>query len=724
MTFDPAPVFFEDIEETINFSAKLNNKPTEEVTVHFNHPFLSMSTCVIVFNPNNWDVPRQITGVPAPLFVGSSEPPKQLTFNSKLLARAETVGPLSAELSSVDTLKVTQTNAFSHFCFIAESITHTFDGLEFFFNKPGWYRMMSTRDIEVQVFMDEFTAGLPCIKKVLFRYGSSVMGMDVSGPTKGVGEYSVTEVTQNTNGLRYTPGTEAGDHKIDFPYGLELHLEAVNCNGIVSLHVNLARAAGYPLPGGLCNIPRADSPDNRLMGFDGKLYSHEKKDEVVAFANSWRVKDEDVLTNLDARKSIPPTQPGTVCRIPKDPPPKPTTAAATTTTTAATTTAAATTTTTTAAATTAAATTTTTTTTTTTATADFFTTTSSSTTISFSTYVSSFTVDLSKSTLSPTITYALSSTTITTSPSTTSTTSPYLPDPPAPGGYVHPPPPSPGEYVRPPPPPPDVVVEIKKCCQSIFNIPSCNAIVPTEPYIQSCILDAQTFGSYVLSDKVKQTYLAKCRALTDDMILDPTKDVIDQGTKIRKEYGFGDGTCTNSCSGKGACIDFGCACSPGFSGMDCSMDLTKATQYDPSVNQYRINVNVTIVQQQMEQHSKMPGSVPSATSIPSVPYDTPAPSVHSTPSVPYATPAPSVSYATPAPSVHSTPSVDKSLVSYVGYLPKPSTASPQIAKKSQPAYPKPYDDFQKPILSSAISFSSLHMVSAAAVVITSYILLL
>ncbi|KAH6599104.1 hypothetical protein BASA50_003246 [Batrachochytrium salamandrivorans] len=687
MTFDPAPVFFEDIEETINFSAKLNNKPTEEVTVHFNHPFMSMSTCVIVFNPNNWDVPRQITGVPAPLFVGSSEPPKQLTFNSKLLARAETVGPLSAELSSVDTLKVTQTNAFSHFCFIAESITHTFDGLEFFFNKPGWYRMMSTRDIEVQVFMDEFTAGLPCIKKVLFRYGSSVMGMDVSGPTKGVGEYSVTEVTQNTNGLRYTPGTEAGDHKIDFPYGLELHLEAVNCNGIVSLHVNLARAAGYPLPGGLCNIPRADSPDNRLMGFDGKF--------PELCVESQKTHRQNLLLLLLLLLLL----------------------------TAATTTAAATTTTTTAAATTAAATTTTTTTTTTTATADFFTTTSSSTTISFSTYVSSFTMDLSKSTLSPTITYALSSTTITTSPSTTSTTSPYLPDPPAPGGYVHPPPPSPGEYVR-PPPPPDVVVEIKKCCQSIFNIPSCNAIVPTEPYIQSCILDAQTFGSYVLSDKVKQTYLAKCRALTDDMILDPTKDVIDQGTKIRKEYGFGDGTCTNSCSGKGACIDFGCACSPGFSGMDCSMDLTKATQYDPSVNQYRINVNVTIVQQQMEQHSKMPGSVPSATSIPSVPYDTPAPSVHSTPSVPYATPAPSVSYATPAPSVHSTPSVDKSLASYVGYLPKPSTASPQIAKKSQPAYPKPYDDFQKPIFSSAISFSSLHMVSAAAVVITSYILLL
>ncbi|KAH6596832.1 hypothetical protein BASA50_004900, partial [Batrachochytrium salamandrivorans] len=284
-----------------------------------------------------------------------------------------------------------------------------------------------------------------------------------------------------------------------------------------------------------------------------------------------------------------------------------------------------------------------------------------------------------------------------TSPSTTSTTtsstSTIYPLPPTPSGYIPPP----------PPPPPDVVVEIQKCCQSIFNIPSCNAIVPTESYIQSCILDAQTSGSYVLSDKVKQTYLAKCRTLTDDMIRGTAKEVIDQGTKIKKECGFGNVTCINSCSGKGTCTDFGCACSPGFSGMDCSMDLTKATQYDPTVDQYRINVNITVVQEQMEQHSKLPGSVP---------YATPVPSVSSVP------------YATPVPSVHSTPSVDQSLASFVGSLPKPSTVSPQIAEESQPVSPDSYDDFQKPIISSAISLGSLHMVSAAAVAITSYILLL
>ncbi|KAH6590911.1 hypothetical protein BASA50_008912 [Batrachochytrium salamandrivorans] len=289
---------------------------------------------------------------------------------------------------------------------------------------------------------------------------------------------------------------------------------------------------------------------------------------------------------------------------------------------------------------------------------------------------------------------AITTTTTTTTTTTISSTATISPSPPTPDGYVPPAPPSPGGYVPPAPPPPDVVAEIQKCCQSIFNIPSCNAMVPTEPYIQSCISDAQASGSYVFSDKVKQAYLAKCHTLTDDMIRGTTKEVIDQGTKIKKEYGFGNVTCINSCSGKGTCTDFGCACSPGFSGVDCSMDLTKAPQYDPTVNEYRINVNITIVQEQTEQHSKLPVSVP------------------------YATPAPSV------PSVLSTPSVDQSLASFVCSLPKPSAASPQIAKKSQPPSPDSYGDFQQPIISSAISFGSLHMVSAAAVVITSYILIL
>ncbi|KAH6598004.1 hypothetical protein BASA61_002989 [Batrachochytrium salamandrivorans] len=561
LTFDPDPVVFKDTSVSAIFSVKLNSKPIEAVTVYLEHRSMSMSVCVMIFNPDTWDVPQYITGVSAPLFVGSS-PPTPLEAESKLLAKAVAVGPLPPELSTIDTLEVKQTL------------------IPFY------------RDLEVQVKVVKCTEKQICITTILVRYGSTAMSMNVSGSAKGIGEYSMTYVTSSTNGIQYHSNPKNGEHMIDLPYGSSLHVKVVNNNGIMSLNLIILLSNGYPSPGGLCNKLRFYSRKNRLVGPDGKLYSHKKKEEVDAFVDSWSVKDEDVLTNPGAKTLIPSIQPGAVCRIPVDPRPNPVVPAPITTiTTTTTTTTAATTTTTTAAATTTSA--------------------------------------------------AATTTTGTTA------TAPIMHLPRLLPPLLH-------LYV---------VVEIKKCCQSIFNIPSCNAIVPTEPYIQSCISDAQTFGSYVLSDKVKQTYLDKCRALTDDMILDPTKDVIDQGTKIRKEYGFGNVTCINSCSGK----------------------------------------------EQMEQHSKLPISVP---------YATPAPSV---PSVPYATPAPS---ACPCPSVHSTPSVDQSLVSYVGYLPKPSAVSPQIAEKSQPPSPDSYDDFQKPIISSAVSLGSLRMVSAAAVVITSYILLL
>ncbi|KAH9245450.1 hypothetical protein BASA81_017075 [Batrachochytrium salamandrivorans] len=147
LAFDPDPISFEDIEAPNSFSVQLKSKPTEEVIVYFEHPFLPISDCVIVFDPNNWNAPRPMT-------------------------------------------------------------------------------LLSTRDIGVQVFL-VITAELSCIKKVLARYGSFVMSLDVSGPVKNISEYSVTKVTQNDNGLRYTPVAKAGGHKIDFPYGSELYLKVL-----------------------------------------------------------------------------------------------------------------------------------------------------------------------------------------------------------------------------------------------------------------------------------------------------------------------------------------------------------------------------------------------------------------------------------------------------------------------------------------------------------------
>ncbi|KAH9266493.1 hypothetical protein BASA84_001130 [Batrachochytrium salamandrivorans] len=276
MTFDPDQLIVRDIEETISFSAKLNSKPSEEVTMYFEHPFMFMSDCMIVFNPDNWDVPQQLTAIPAPLFVGSSNPPKELASNTEFLAKAVTVGPLPAELSFVDTLKVIQKNLGVSSCSIKKSEVDTFDEMLFSFNKPG------------------------------------------CGPVKDISEYSPTYVTQNTNRLRYRRNSDGNEHKIVFPYGSELYFKVLNNDGIMSLDVYLDLVAGYSLSRGLCNIPRPLSLRNMLVGSNGKLYNLANKDEVAAFSNSWKVKDEDVLTNPRARTLIPPTQqPGTVCKFPE-----------------------------------------------------------------------------------------------------------------------------------------------------------------------------------------------------------------------------------------------------------------------------------------------------------------------------------------------------------------------------------------------------------------------
>ncbi|KAH6600579.1 hypothetical protein BASA50_002143 [Batrachochytrium salamandrivorans] len=355
-----------------------------------------MSTCVIVFDPNSWDVPQKINVMSVPPPIDPSDLRTQPEIKSELLAKAVTVGSLPADLSTTDTLKITQVSKHLSYCGITKNIVTTFDSFSFSFSKPGWYQVASTEDIKVQILRGECGAGLKCFTAVVFRYGPTVMSMDTRGPVKGAGEYSLTHVTPNTNGIRHTPGSRPGEHTIVFPCGSKLNIVVVNTDGVANLYVNLFLVAGYTTPRGLCNIPRPFSPDNRLIGSDGKSYNRGKENEVDAFFDSWGIKDEDVLTNPDARASIPPIQqPGTVCKFPANPPPKPEIPVPpppTTTTT---------------------------------------TTTTGTTTTS-----SSSTLDLSESTLSPTITYTLSSTTVTTSPSTTSTTSPYLPDPPPSGGYV------------------------------------------------------------------------------------------------------------------------------------------------------------------------------------------------------------------------------------------------------------------------------------------------
>ncbi|KAH9273763.1 hypothetical protein BASA83_003756 [Batrachochytrium salamandrivorans] len=108
LTFDPAPVVLKDADISTSVSVRLNSKPTEEVTVYFENPSIFMSTCMIVFNSNNWNVPHPISVMSVPPLLESPDPRKQPESNSELRAKAVTVGTLPADLSSTNVLKITQ----------------------------------------------------------------------------------------------------------------------------------------------------------------------------------------------------------------------------------------------------------------------------------------------------------------------------------------------------------------------------------------------------------------------------------------------------------------------------------------------------------------------------------------------------------------------------------------------------------------------------------------
>ncbi|KAH9268549.1 hypothetical protein BASA84_000154 [Batrachochytrium salamandrivorans] len=186
LTFKPAQFVLKDIAAYTSFSVKLNSKPTEAVTVYLQHQSMSMSKCMIVFNPNDWNVEQHIDVIPVPLFLGSPLLPVPLEAESKILARAVAVGPLPPELSSIDTMEVRQTLIPAYRCSTIDNGIKPFDSLVFTFNKPDWYWMLSTGDLAVQVKVVKCTEKQLCVTHVIARYGSTAMSMDVSGPAKDI----------------------------------------------------------------------------------------------------------------------------------------------------------------------------------------------------------------------------------------------------------------------------------------------------------------------------------------------------------------------------------------------------------------------------------------------------------------------------------------------------------------------------------------------------------
>ncbi|KAK6095903.1 hypothetical protein MT418_003783 [Batrachochytrium dendrobatidis] len=650
LDFNPAKFIIDDTSAGKGFGCKLNEKPTSPVTIYLEHTSIYFSDCILVFTPENWDILQTINATAVPVFGSYMGAGGIADIASSINAHMVQEGQ-TTEIPKVEYGCDRKPAAGGTCTSIGDPHYQTFDSLTFSSQVIGHYYLLKSDDFEIQVITHSCGPNVSCTAAIAIRYGSTLMVLDVR-QKKDPSQYTVQQVTPNTNGVVYIPPpTGSGVHKINTPCGSSISAVSNLDRGFNNIDITINLAGRYSKIGGLCNVLSSQTKKG-LIYSSGKIGNPTSTQDVSGFVDSWVVKSGDSLFEGNYKGSTPPVNtPGKICKlptipkpvpappapsvpptlpvyVPPPPPPAPASTAAASTAPAST-----------AAASTAAA-----------------------------------------------STIVLSSTSL---PGSTATSAP-----------------SPQATV--PAPPPVFDQEIEKHCRDMFNVPSCNTIIPVDFFVQSCIKDAQSTGSYIFIEGSKRAYLARCAALSVYMENGPTPVIVEQGKKVQEDCGFGNRTCLNNCSGNGVCSNVGCACKTGFAGQDCSMDLSKVTQYDPNAGKYQVNVNVNVIikyqQEHINQTPQLPAPAPQAPqpSTPQTPATAP-------PASDPQTPAPASDPQTPAPASG-------------GEQPLP-VSTPVGLPQSKPAESFPNSVNQDPVLSSAQSIGSFVALSLAAVASTMFVLI-
>ncbi|KAJ3271718.1 hypothetical protein HDV01_006413 [Terramyces sp. JEL0728] len=103
-----------------------------------------------------------------------------------------------------------------------------------------------------------------------------------------------------------------------------------------------------------------------------------------------------------------------------------------------------------------------------------------------------------------------------------------------------------------PPPPPVYVNQVESHCKELFNVPGCSKVCDVDYYVQSCIADAKTSGSFVFAEAQRLAFMAECKVTTGFMKVDVDTSVVNAGVSIQTQCGLGNNKCINNCSGNGA----------------------------------------------------------------------------------------------------------------------------------------------------------------------------
>lgn len=133
--------------------------------------------------------------------------------------------------------------------------------------------------------------------------------------------------------------------------------------------------------------------------------------------------------------------------------------------------------------------------------------------------------------------------------------------------------------------PPQFTEDVTTHCKKIFNV-ACNAVISADNHIQACIDDCHTTGGYAMAESARLSYMALCNTHTTFMSNDIVSANVQQAVTVKKSCGLGTNNCPLSCSNNGICSANGCACNPGFSGLDCSIHLSNLLCFNPVANSF------------------------------------------------------------------------------------------------------------------------------------------
>ncbi|KAJ3179496.1 hypothetical protein HK101_010031 [Irineochytrium annulatum] len=304
LIFDPPTLTLDDSDFKGSFTVKLAAEPKGDVAVYLDGTDILFSDAVLAFDSSNWNKGQKVSVIADADFYGDIET-KTIKIEADIDAPCDNLCP--QDYTGTRTKYPGQTCGWT-----GDPHISTFDSLYVFFRGQGVYDFIKSEHLNVQGYLYPCTWNgkrqeqATCTGAVAIRYGDSAVILSlVSDDYKNAalnGKQIVPKlhkVTDDISGMTWTPknGDASDTWVITLADGSNIHVTAGYSREMNHLDVSVFLAAGYyGTCGGLCNQHLSDGKgDGMLHGSNGKQYSLESADDIVAWGETWAVDSSDSL---------------------------------------------------------------------------------------------------------------------------------------------------------------------------------------------------------------------------------------------------------------------------------------------------------------------------------------------------------------------------------------------------------------------------------------------